>query len=54
MMKRTIALLLVMGQLTLVLAGCLSVQTTTTRPAEGPGGGVAVQVFADDNARRAG
>jgi hypothetical protein len=54
MMKRTIALLLVIGQLTLALAGCLSVQTTTTRPAEGPGGGVAVQVFADDSARRAG
>jgi hypothetical protein len=54
MMKRTIALLLVIGQVVLSLAGCLSVQTTTTRPAEGPGGGVAVQVFADDNARRAG
>jgi uncharacterized protein YceK len=54
MMKRTIAVLLAVGQLALSLSGCLSVQTTTTRPAEGPGGGVAVQVFADDSARRAG
>lgn len=54
MTKRTIALVLVIGQLALSLSGCLSVQTTTTRPAKGPGGGVAVQVFADDSARRAG
>jgi hypothetical protein len=54
MAKRTIAMLLAVGQLVLSLSGCLSVQTTTTRPAEGPGGGVAVQVFADDSARRAG
>lgn len=35
-------------------SGCMSVHATGSRPAEGSGGGVAVQVFADDAARRAG
>ncbi len=54
MPRRALAALLVVGQLTLMLTGCMSVQTTGTHPAQGPGGGVAVQVFADDSARRAG
>jgi hypothetical protein len=54
MLKRTLSVLLVMGQLTLAISGCLSVQATTTRPSQGPGGGVAAQVFPDDSARRAG
>jgi len=54
MIKRTTALFLIIGQLMLSLSGCLSVQASSTRKAEGPGGGVAVQVFADDSARRAG
>jgi hypothetical protein len=44
---------LVAGQLVLSLSGCVSVQTTGSRPAEGPGGGIAVQVFANDKAREA-
>lgn len=52
--RRALALVLVCGQLGLAAAGCVSVRTTTTRPAEGTGGGVSVQVFADDSARRAG
>jgi hypothetical protein len=52
MPRRSIGVLLILGQLW--LSGCLSVQTTSSRKAEGPGGGVAVQVFADDAARRAG
>ena len=52
--RRVVAVVLVLGQLVLSLAGCVSVNTTGTRPAEGPGGGVAVRVFADDAARKAG
>lgn len=51
--RRAIASVLVLGQVTLALSGCVSVRTTTRR-AEGQGGGVSVQVFADDSARRAG
>ncbi len=54
MWRRTVVTALIIGQLTLSLSGCLSVQATTTRPSKGPGGGVAVQVFPDDGARRAG
>ena len=54
MFRRSIGTILILGQLVLSLSGCLSVQATTTRKAEGPGGGVAVQIFADDGARRAG
>ena len=54
MLQRPIAMILIIGQLVLSLSGCLSVQAASTRKAEGPGGGVAVQVFADDGARRAG
>jgi hypothetical protein len=54
MRRRVIVMVLILGQLTLALSGCLSVQATTTRPSQGPGGGVAVQVFQDDAARRAG
>lgn len=53
-LRRALALMLVCGQLGLAASGCVSVKTTTTRPAEGTGGGVSVQVFADDSARRAG
>jgi hypothetical protein len=53
-MRRAIVMALILGQLTLAISGCLSVQATTTRPSQGPGGGVAVQVFADDSAHRAG
>jgi len=51
---RVVAVVLVLGQLLLSLGGCVSVDTTGTRPAEGPGGGVAVRVFANDAARKAG
>lgn len=51
---KTVAAVLVAAQLSLLLAGCISVRATAGRPSEGPGGGVAVQVFADDAARRAG
>jgi len=34
--------------------GCVSVKASATRPAEGGGGGVAVEVYASDAARRAG
>jgi hypothetical protein len=54
MLRRSIGAILILGQLVLSLSGCLSVQATSTRKAEGPGGGVAVQVFADDAGRRAG
>jgi len=54
MLRRVVGMALILGQLTLALSGCLSVQATTTRPAQGPGGGVAVQVFPDDSARRTG
>ncbi len=54
MPRRALAVLLAIGQLTLMLSGCMSVRTTGSRPFEGPGGGVSVQVFADDSAHRAG
>ncbi|MBZ5589071.1 MAG: Ig-like domain-containing protein [Acidobacteriia bacterium] len=54
MFRRTLAMLLVVGQLTLTLSGCLSVTATGSHAAPRPGGGVAVQVFADDDARREG
>lgn len=41
-------------QVALLLAGCLSTRTTTSRTADGEDGGVAVRIFADDDARRAG
>lgn len=37
-----------------LLVGCATVRTTGRRPDDGEGGGVAVRVFADDDARRAG
>ncbi len=54
MMRRAIAALLVLGQLTLALSGCVSMKTVGSRPGEGPGGGVALTVFADDAAHQAG
>jgi hypothetical protein len=54
MLRRPVALLLAVGQALMLLAGCVSVRQTGSRPADGPGGGVAVRVFADDDARRAG
>jgi len=53
MSKRAVALLLTVAQLVWT-SGCLSVRATGSRPASGAGGGVAVQVFADDAARKAG
>jgi len=50
--RRILALVLIAAQL--ALAGCVSVRTTGSRPVPGPGGGVSVRVFADDDARRAG
>jgi hypothetical protein len=47
-------MLLVIGQLTLTLSGCVSVTETGSHPASGAGGGVSVKVFADDGARRDG
>ena len=54
MARRAIVVLLIVGQLTLSLSGCMSVRPMGTRQVPGPGGGVALQVFADDGARRAG
>ncbi len=54
MIRRPVAVLLVVAQLTLALSGCLSVRATGSHPSAGSGGGVAVGVFADDQARRAG
>ncbi|MEW6338478.1 MAG: Ig-like domain-containing protein [Acidobacteriota bacterium] len=50
--RRTVAILLVLGQM--ILSGCVSVRQTGSRPADGAGGGVAVRVFPDDAARKAG
>jgi hypothetical protein len=54
MLRRPLGALLIIGQIALPLSGCLSVEATGAHKAEGPGGGVAVQVFPDDGARRAG
>jgi hypothetical protein len=48
-----IAIALIVTHTVLSLTGCLSVRETGTQTVPGPGGGVAVQVFADDDARRA-
>lgn len=53
-MRRVLAVVLVLGQVVLGLSSCLSVRAAGDRKAEGTGGGVAVAVFADDAARRAG
>lgn len=52
--RRAVACVLVAAQLALALSGCVSVRTRPGRPVEGQGGGVSVQVFADDGARKAG
>lgn len=51
MSQRLVAACLIV---TLPLSGCLSVRTAGSRPAEGGGGGVALVIWADDEARRAG
>ena len=51
MIRRAVAILLVVGQLSLTLSGCISVKATGVHPIPGPGGGVAITVFADDSAR---
>jgi Bacterial Ig-like domain len=51
--RRSVAALLVLGQLTLWLPGCVSVRATGSRESGEAAGGVAVQVFADDAGRRA-
>jgi hypothetical protein len=53
MLRRTVAIAMLTIQAALALTGCLSVKATGTRTVPGPGGGVAVQVFADDDAKRA-
>jgi hypothetical protein len=54
MARSVVAIVLMLGQLLLISEGCVSVRATGTHPASGAGGGVAVQVFADDSARKAG
>ncbi len=51
MTRRAVAVVLVVGQLTLALQGCISVGAAGSHPLAGPGGGVAVTVFQDDSAR---
>jgi hypothetical protein len=53
MPRRTVAIALIVTQAAFSLTGCLSVRETGTQAVPGPGGGVAVRVFADDNARKA-
>lgn len=53
MPRRTLAIALIVTQSLLFLPGCVSVRETGTHAATEPGGGVAVQVFADDGARKA-
>jgi Bacterial Ig-like domain len=43
-----------LSQMLLLLAGCLSMQTTGKTKTQGEGGGVAVKIYADDDARKAG
>ena len=52
--RRGAAALLLVAHTAWVAGGCVSVKTSATRPAEGGGGGVAVEVYASDTARRAG
>lgn len=52
--RRLIARVLILSQLMLTLSSCVSVRATGSRDASGPGGGIAVQVFEDDAAWRAG
>lgn len=54
MMRSAVARVLIVGQLWLSLSSCVSMRTTGSREAGDRGGGVAVTVFADDDARRAG
>ena len=51
--RHALAVVLVVAQLTLAVSGCVTVQTSDARAASGPGGGVAVEVFPDDGARKA-
>ena len=53
MPRRIVAIALIVTQAAFSLTGCLSVRATGTQTVPGPGGGVAVRVFADDNARKA-
>jgi hypothetical protein len=53
-MRRSFAVALAALQVTFAVTGCVSVRATGTRAAAGAGGGVAVTVFADDGARKAG
>jgi hypothetical protein len=53
MSRRVIAVALLVTQGAVSLTGCLSVRETGTQTVPGPGGGVSVQVFADDDARHA-
>jgi hypothetical protein len=52
MPRRAIAIALIVTQAALGLSGCVSVKATGTQSVPGPGGGVSVQVFADDDARK--
>jgi hypothetical protein len=54
MTRRPIAVLLVVTHLTLAFSGCVSVRATGSHPSAEPGGGVSVQVFANDDAHRQG
>ena len=52
--RQLAAALLILGQASLLLTSCMSVQARPGPPSEGPGGGVAVQVFENDESLRAG
>lgn len=52
--RRGVTVLLLLSLTVWVATGCVSVKTSATRSAAGAGGGVAVEVYASDAARRAG
>lgn len=52
--RRGAAWSILLAQAGLLAGGCVSVKTRATRPAQGAGGGVAVEVYASDATRRAG
>jgi hypothetical protein len=54
MVRHVVARLLLVGQLSMMWQACTSVRTTGSREAPAGTGGIAVRVFADDAARRAG
>ncbi|NCO69622.1 MAG: Ig-like domain-containing protein [Acidobacteria bacterium] len=51
--QRASAAAVILAYLSLTTSGCMSVRARAGRTTDGPGGAVAVEVFADDSARRA-